>query len=62
LRGRGQALYTVIGYGLPGTLGGLGGGVLSSALGLASVFWLAGALALVATLCSWRLRQLDHRA
>ncbi len=62
LRGRGQALYTVIGYGLPGVLGGLGGGVLSSALGLASVFWLAGALAGVATLCAWRLRRLDHRA
>jgi MFS transporter, PPP family, 3-phenylpropionic acid transporter len=60
LRGRGQALYTVIGYGLPGVLGGLGGGVLSSALGLASVFWLAGGLALVATLCAWRLRQLEH--
>ena len=32
-------------------------GVLSSALGLASVFWLAGALAGVATLCAWRLRR-----
>jgi MFS transporter, PPP family, 3-phenylpropionic acid transporter len=61
LRGRGQALYTVIGYGLPGVLGGLGGGVLSSALGLASVFWLAGALAVVATLCALRLRRLEHR-
>ena len=60
LRGRGQALYTVVGYGLPGVIGGLGGGVLSSALGLASVFWLAGALALVATLCAWRLRQIEH--
>ena len=62
LRGRGQALYTVIGYGLPGVIGGLGGGVLSSALGLASVFWLAGALALVATACAWRLRQIEHAA
>ncbi|MFN7197030.1 MAG: MFS transporter, partial [Hylemonella sp.] len=26
LRGRGQALYTVLGYGLPGVLGGFGGG------------------------------------
>ena len=62
LRGRGQALYTVIGYGLPGVLGGLGGGVLSSALGLSAVFWLAGGLAGVATLCAMRLRQLDHRS
>ncbi|MEZ5703041.1 MAG: MFS transporter [Burkholderiaceae bacterium] len=32
-QGRGQALYTVVGYGLPGVLGGLGGGLLSSAHG-----------------------------
>ncbi|WP_374380832.1 MFS transporter, partial [Pseudomonas fluvialis] len=62
LRGRGQALYTVIGYGLPGVLGGLGGGVLSSALGLEAVFWLSAALAAVATLCALRLRRLDHRS
>jgi PPP family 3-phenylpropionic acid transporter len=60
LRGRGQALYTVVGYGLPGVIGGLGGGVLSSALGLASVFWLAGALALVAMGCVLRLRRLER--
>jgi hypothetical protein len=29
LRGRGQALYTTLGYGVPGVLGGLGGGWLS---------------------------------
>lgn len=60
LRGRGQALYTVVGYGLPGVIGGLVGGVLSSAQGLASVFWLAAACALVAVACAWRLRALDH--
>ena len=60
LRGRGQALYTVVGYGLPGVLGGLGGGLLSSAMGLASVFWLAGACALVATGCALRLRRLEY--
>jgi PPP family 3-phenylpropionic acid transporter len=60
LRGRGQALYTVVGYGLPGVLGGLGGGLLSSALGLASVFWLASACALVAMGCALRLRRLEH--
>lgn len=42
LRGRGQALYTVLGYGLSGVLGGVGGGWLSMRLGLAAVFW-AGA-------------------
>jgi PPP family 3-phenylpropionic acid transporter len=58
LRGRGQALYTVVGYGLPGVIGGLGGGVLSAAAGLGSVFWLSGACALVATGCALRMRQL----
>ncbi len=60
LRGRGQALYTVIGYGLPGVLGGLGGGLLSSALGLSAVFWLAAALAALATACAWRLMRLER--
>ncbi len=62
LRGRGQALYTVIGYGLPGVIGGLGGGVMSSAFGLASVFWLSAVCALVAAACALRLRTREHRA
>jgi PPP family 3-phenylpropionic acid transporter len=48
LRGRGQALYTTLGYGLPGVIGGVGGGWLISRLGYAAVFWaaaLAGGLA-----------------
>ena len=57
LRGRGQALYSVLGYGLPGVLGGLVGGLLSSRFGLASVFWLSGACALVAMACAWQLRE-----
>ena len=61
LRGRGQALYTVIGYGLPGVIGGLGGGLLSSALGLASVFWLAAACAAVAMGCALRARAWQAR-
>jgi MFS transporter, PPP family, 3-phenylpropionic acid transporter len=56
LRGRGQALYAVVGYGLPGLVGGLTGGLLSSALGLASVFWLSSACAVVACLCALRAR------
>ncbi len=56
LRGRGQALYTVVGYGLPGVVGGLTGGLLSSAFGLASVFWLSSACAAVACLCAVRAR------
>jgi MFS transporter, PPP family, 3-phenylpropionic acid transporter len=61
LRARGQALYTVIGYGLPGVIGGLGGGLLSSAFGLASVFWLSSACGLVAAACALRMRHLEHR-
>ena len=41
LRGRGQALYTVLGYGLSGVIGGVGGGALSQVYGFASVFWAA---------------------
>ena len=58
LRGRGQALYTVLGYGASGVVGGLVGGVLSDRLGFAAVFWGASAAGTVATLCSlraWRL-------
>jgi len=55
LRGRGQALYAVLGYGLPGVVGGLIGGLLSSALGLASVFWLSSACGAVAALCALRV-------
>jgi MFS transporter, PPP family, 3-phenylpropionic acid transporter len=61
LRGRGQALYTVVGYGLPGVVGGLTGGLLSSAFGLASVFWLSSACAAVACVCALRARSLSQR-
>lgn len=48
LRGRGQALYTVVAYGSTGVLGSLAGGVLSERLGLAAVFWMCSAMSLVA--------------
>lgn len=53
LRGRGQALYTVIAYGLPGVLGGIAGGWLSSLWGLSSVFWAALGTSLAATYLAW---------
>jgi PPP family 3-phenylpropionic acid transporter len=59
LRGRGQALYTVVAYGFPGVLGGLAGGLLSDRFGLQSVYWLSLIAALVATAAAyrvWRLR------
>ncbi len=48
LRGRGQALYTTLGYGLSGVIGGVGGGALIERFGFPAVFWaaaLAGVLA-----------------
>jgi PPP family 3-phenylpropionic acid transporter len=62
LRGRGQALYTVIAYGFPGVLGGLAGGVLSSKYGLASVFWSSVATSLIATGCAVKVWRLQHPA
>jgi PPP family 3-phenylpropionic acid transporter len=58
LRGRGQALYSVLGYGLPGVLGGVGGGWLGSRFGFAAVFWAATGAAVLA----WAaLRQMQRR-
>ena len=59
-RGRGQALYAVLGYGLPGVLAGLGGGVLSARFGLASVFWVALLSSVLATLSAWQGWRLRH--
>jgi PPP family 3-phenylpropionic acid transporter len=52
LRGRGQALYTTLGYGFSGVLGGVGGGWLIDHLGFAAVFWAAAVCALLAWLCA----------
>jgi PPP family 3-phenylpropionic acid transporter len=59
LRGRGQALYTVLGYGASGVIGGLAGGALSEAFGFAAVFWAASAAASLAVLCCWRALRLE---
>ncbi|GAB1390151.1 MAG: hypothetical protein AMXMBFR78_09340 [Rubrivivax sp.] len=59
LRGRGQALYTVLGYGLSGVLGGVGGGWLSMRLGLAAVFWAGAAAAGIGWWCARRSRAVD---
>ena len=62
LRGRGQALYTVIAYGFPGVLGGLTGGLLSDQFGLQSVYWVSLVTALIATVAAYRVWRLQHPA
>jgi len=62
LRGRGQALYTVVAYGFPGVLGGLAGGLLSERFGLQSVYWLSLIAALIATAAAYRVWRLQHPA
>lgn len=52
LRGRGQALYATIGYGLSGVLGGLGGGWLSARAGFSAVFWAAAGAAALGVACA----------
>jgi PPP family 3-phenylpropionic acid transporter len=61
LRGRGQALYTVLGYGASGVLGGIVGGLISQAWGFRAVFWAASATALVAAACCWQARIQERR-
>ena len=60
LRGRGQALYVVVAYGFPGVIGGLAGGLLSSAYGLVSVYWACTAISVLATGCAFGAWRLQH--
>ena len=57
LRGRGQALYASIGYGVPGVLGALGGGALSDAWGLSAVYAVSVGTAGVACVCAWQFKR-----
>ena len=61
LRGRGQALYTTLGYGVSGVLGGVGGGWLISHLGFAAVFWAAALCGVAALLCATASARSQHR-
>ncbi len=64
LRGRGQALYSTIGYGLAGVIGAVGGSTLSGHWGLQAVFWASVPVALLGTVFAWVLRRYapsDHR-
>ena len=55
LRGRGQALYASIGYGVPGVLGALAGGALSDALGFSAVYACSAVTASMACVCAFSL-------
>lgn len=57
LIGRGQALYTVLCYGLSGVVAGVLGGAVSQFWGLQAVFWLASGAAALAMGCVWGMRQ-----
>lgn len=57
LRGRGQALYTTLGYGVSGVIGGVGGGWLIEHHGFAAVFWAATGAALLGWVCARRAAQ-----
>jgi MFS transporter, PPP family, 3-phenylpropionic acid transporter len=54
MRGRGQALYSALGYGAAGVLGGIGGGWLIDHLGHAAVYWASACAGLMAWVCASR--------
>ena len=54
LRGRGQALYTTLGYGASGVIGGIAGGWLISHHGFAAIFWAASGCALAGVFAARR--------
>jgi PPP family 3-phenylpropionic acid transporter len=62
LRGRGQALYSVIGYGLSGVVGGVAGGALTSRFGFEAVFWAAAAAAAAGWAATWAAYTAERRA
>lgn len=57
LRARGQALFTVIGYGFGGVLGVLAGGAVVSRWGYQVMFGAATVLALLATACALQVQR-----
>ncbi len=62
LRGRGQALYSVIGYGLTGFVGATGGAALSARWGLDVVYAASVPFAVLAVVCALGLRRSLQRS
>lgn len=61
LRGRDGALYTLIGYGASGVIGGVAGGAVRRAWGFPAVFCSASGAAAIAVACSARAGMLDRQ-
>lgn len=59
LRGRGQALFTVIGYGFGGVIGVLAGGAMAQRFGYVPMYAAATVLAAIGTLCAWRVHRIE---
>ncbi len=59
LRGRGQALFTVAGYGVGGVAGVLAGGALADAVGYEALFGASALLGLLAVGCAGQVRRLE---
>ena len=62
LRGRGQALFTVTGYGFGGVLGVLAGGAVASHWGFEVLYAAAAGLGLLALGCAVRVRHFERAA
>lgn len=62
LRGRGQALFTVIGYGFGGVLGVLAGGAIAQHYGFVAMFGVATVVAMIASGCAWQAQRLEAAA
>jgi PPP family 3-phenylpropionic acid transporter len=62
LRGRGQALFTVTGYGFGGVLGVLAGGALADRWGFEAMYAAAAGLGLLALACAHRVRRIEQAA
>ncbi|TFY96433.1 MFS transporter [Ramlibacter rhizophilus] len=62
LRGRGQALFTVVGYGVGGVTGVLAGGQVVARFGYVPMYAAATVLGMAATYCAWRVLKLESAA
>jgi PPP family 3-phenylpropionic acid transporter len=60
MRGRGQALFTVTGYGFGGVAGVLAGGLIADLWGFRAMYAVSALLGLVALYCARRVRRLER--